>query len=398
MPSHVDSSNDPVHALVPHSPKEPIQGAENGPLKGRSFMVKDMFAVKGLKVSNGNPGFYEIAEPAAKTAPAVQALLDAGATLTGMTICDEFFYSLLGDNAHYGAPINPRSPDRHTGGSSCGAAAAVAAGMCDFALGADTGGSVRIPAAFCGLYGLRPTYARISLEGATPMAPRFDTAGFFARDPELFREVGHVLLDDRRVEGEIGQAIVVEDMFEQADPRIVEVLGQALARFGEKLPPVAPRRIVGDAIESWREAFRVLQGHEIQKTLLPTIRKHDLKLGPGIGERFEMAAKISDEEADEAQKVREKATMRLQAQAQPGNVMVLPTAPTLPPKRDEAEGEATAQFRKLTLQATCLSGHAGLPQITIPAGEVEGCSVGLSFIGWHGGDEALLNLAVKLAS
>jgi len=397
MPATDETSHDPVHALVPHSPKAPIAGAATGPLAGRTFTVKDMFAVEGLKVSNGNPGFYEIAEPATETAPAVQALLDAGATLTGTTVCDEFFYSLLGDNAHYGAPINPRAEHRHTGGSSCGAAASVAAGMCDFALGADTGGSVRIPAAFCGLYGLRPTFARISLDGATPMAPRFDTAGFFARDAELFREIGHVLLDERRVEGEIGQLIVVEDMFDQADPRIVEVLGQALARIGSKLPPAEPRRIVGDAIEPWREAFRILQGHEIQETLLPIIEKYGLALGPGIKERFEMAAKITDDEATEAQKVREKATMRLQAQAQPGNIMAIPTAPTLAPKRDEAEGDATAQFRKLTLQATCLAGHAGLPQITIPAGEVDGCPVGLSFIGWHGGDEALLDLAVKLA-
>ena len=192
--------DDPVQALVPHTLKEPLAGHGQGPLAGLSFMVKDLFAIEGRKVSNGNPCFYAHATPAQETAPAISRLLDAGATLTGITTCDEFFYSLLGTNVHYGSPINPRAPSHVTGGSSCGSAAAVAASLCDFALGSDTGGSIRVPASFCGLYGLRPTHERISLDGVTPMAPSFDTVGFFAREPELLRKIGHVLLDGERVE------------------------------------------------------------------------------------------------------------------------------------------------------------------------------------------------------
>src|SRR5262245_53750144 len=154
-------SADPVGALLPHTLKEPLQGATSGPLAGTNFMVKDLFAIKGRKVSNGNPDFYEHATPARETAPVVTRLLEAGASCIGVTVCDEFFYGMLGTNVHYGQPVNTRAPKHVTGGSSCGAAAAVAAGMCDFALGTDTAGSIRVPAAFCGLYGLTPTYGRI---------------------------------------------------------------------------------------------------------------------------------------------------------------------------------------------------------------------------------------------
>ena len=156
--------DDPVNALVPHTLKEPLAGSGKGPLAGRSFMVKDLFAIEGHKVSVGNPDWYAAASPAKETAPALLRLLDAGATLTGITICDEFFYSVLGTNVHYGTPVNTKALRHVTGGSSCGSAAAVAASMCDFALGSDTGGSIRVPAAFCGLYGCAPPMAASTLK------------------------------------------------------------------------------------------------------------------------------------------------------------------------------------------------------------------------------------------
>ena len=143
-------SADPVGALLPHTLQESLLAVTSGPLAGLTFMVKDLFAIAGRKVSNGNPDFYEHATPAHETAPVITRLLDAGASCTGITICDEFFYSVLGSNAHYGQPVNSRAPEHVTGGSSCGSAAAVAASMCDFALGSDTGGSIRVPASFSG--------------------------------------------------------------------------------------------------------------------------------------------------------------------------------------------------------------------------------------------------------
>jgi amidase len=389
-------ANDPVGALVPHTLKEAMPGKSSGPLAGRSFMVKDLFAIKGRKVGNGNPDWYAAATPATATAPVIQRLLDAGATLTGITICDEFFYSVLGTNIHYGAPINVKSPHHVTGGSSCGSAAAVAAGLSDFALGSDTGGSVRVPAAFCGLYGLRPTHSRIDLTGVTPMAPSYDTVGFLARDAELFRAIGRVLLDGSQVEAPLTRLIVAQDMFGRSETSIDETLWRVLDAIGGTLPKLERMDVAGDDYDAWRNAFRFIQGFEIQSTLLPFALAHADGLAPAIRERFEIASRMTPEEAKTGRDIRAGAAARLHALARPGTMIVMPTTPTLPPEKDIPDGASTVEFRAHTLGSTCLAGHAGLPQISIPAGIAAGCPVGLSFIGWAGGDEALLDLAVRL--
>lgn len=391
--------DDPVHALVPHTLKEPLAGSGDGPLAGLTFMVKDLFSIAGHKVSNGNPCFYQHAKPATETAPAVGRLLDAGATLTGITICDEFFYSVLGSNAHYGQPVNPRAPGHVTGGSSCGSAAAVVASMCDFALGSDTGGSIRVPASFCGLYGLRPTHGRISLHGVTPMAPSYDTVGFLAREAELFRTIGHVLFEGERVDAPVERVLLAHDFFIHSEASTDQALWAALDKIGKVLPKPEHQVIVGEEIDDWRNAFRVIQGFEIQSTLLPFVQAHadEANLGPGIAERFQIAAEITPEEAEVARRKRDVIAEHLHQLVPPGTLIALPTTPTLPPERDIPDGASFFEFRSLTLGQTCLAGHAGLPQISIPAGVAAGYPVGLSFIAWPGGDEALLNLAVKIA-
>jgi amidase len=389
--------DDPVNALVPHTLKEPLAGRAQGPLAGRSFMVKDLFAIAGHKVSCGNPDWYAAASPATETAPAIRRLLDAGATLTGITICDEFLYSVLGTNVHYGTPVNIHALRRVTGGSSCGSAAAVAAGMCDFALGSDTGGSVRVPAAFCGLYGLRPTYGRIDATSATPMAPSYDTIGFFARDAALFRDVGRVLLQGRSVAAPLQHVIIAQDMFSRGEASIDEEIWRVLDKIGNALPKPEHMDVVGEEFDVWRNAFRFNQGYELQSTLMPFALAHADSLSPAIRERFEIASRITKDEARIGQEIRAAAKERLQALAKPGTMILMPTTPTLPPERDIPDGASTVEFRAMTLGSTCLAGHAGLPQISIPAGTAAGCPVGLSFIGWEGGDEALLDLAVKLA-
>ncbi len=389
-------SRDIVGALVPHTLKEPLVGAQSGPLAGLTFVVKDLFAIRGHKVGNGNPSFYEHATPAHQTAPVIESLLAAGASCTGITVCDEFFYSVLGSNAHYGQPVNTRAPEHATGGSSCGSAAAVAASMCDFALGSDTGGSIRVPASFCGLYGLRPTFSRIATEGATPMAPSYDTIGFLAREAELFRKIGHVLLEGAKVETPVKRLIIPEDVIGYAESSIDAALWEVFSRIGGALPQAERKMLAGEDTDSWRDAFRVIQGFEIQSTLLPFVQSHNVDLGPGIKERFEMAAKITFAEVEAAREVRAEVTKRMRGIAQPGTVIALPTTPTLPPERDIPDGASFAEFRTLTLQSTCLAGHAGLPQVSMPAVEAVGCPIGLSFIGWQGGDEALLDLAVRL--
>jgi len=387
---------DPVGALVPHTLQEPIAGNGKGPLAGRTFMVKDLFATEGRKVSIGSPDWYAAASPAKDTAPAIRRLLGAGATLTGITICDEFLYSLLGSNVHYGTPVNTCAPRHVTGGSSCGSAAAAAASMCDFALGSDTGGSIRVPAAFCGLYGLRPTHGRIDIAGMTPMAPTYDTAGFLARDAVLFREVGRVLLDGARVDAPLRRLIIAQDMISRSEASIDAAVWRVLDGIGSALPEPEHMDVAGDEFDDWRNAFRFNQGFEIQSTLMPFALAHADGLSPAIRERFEIASRVTRKEAKRGEDIRSEAKKRLHALAKPGTMIVMPTTPTLPPERDIPDGASNVEFRAMTLGSTCLAGHAGLPQISIPAGTA-GCPVGLALIGWEGGDEALLDLAVRLA-
>src|SRR5947199_6802555 len=154
----------------------------SGMLDGLCFAVKDLIDVAGWKTGCGNPTWRDSHPPAMAHAVCVEQLLRAGARCVGKTICDELAFSLLGENHFYGTPLNARAPDRVPGGSSSGSASAVAAGLCDTALGTDTGGSVRVPASFCGLYGIRPTHGRIDMSGVMPQAPRTGTTRWFARD------------------------------------------------------------------------------------------------------------------------------------------------------------------------------------------------------------------------
>jgi amidase len=388
--------DDPVNALVPHSLSATIEGSGSGPLAGKTFMVKDLFALRGCKVSNGSPDWYATAGPATETAPAIAQLLEAGATLTGITICDELFYSVLGTNIHYGTPVNARAPKRVCGGSSCGSAAAVAAGRCDFALGSDTGGSIRVPASFCGLYGFRPTHGRIDIAGVTRMAPSYDTIGPLARDVDLLADVARLLLRSPSVEAPLERIIIAEDMLAHAEAPVAAAARDALDRLTHTLPPLDAMEIAGPDLAAWADAFRIIQASEIQTTLMPFALAHAEHLAPSIRERFELAARVTPAEANDAGELRAEITERLRALLPPGTLFAMPTTPTLPPLRDIPDGPLTGPFRALTLGSTCLAGHAGLPQISIPAAEAEGCPVGLSFIGWANGDEALLDLAVRL--
>src|SRR5471030_518913 len=186
---------DDIGAFVP-GPRVRIEGRAGGPLAGLTFAAKDLFDVAGVPTGGGNHDWPTGRPIPTKHSFAVQTLLDGGATLIGKTITDEVSLGILGENAFDGTPVNVNAPGRVPGGSSSGSAAAVAAGICDTALGTDTGGSIRVPASFCGIYGMRPTHGRVACGGLMPMAPSFDTAGWFAAGPGVLRAVGAVLLDD----------------------------------------------------------------------------------------------------------------------------------------------------------------------------------------------------------
>lgn len=383
-------------AFVPHDLDAPVAGAPAGPLAGLTVAVKDMYDIAGARTGGGSPDWLAAHPPAATHAAVVAKLLAAGATIMGKTVCDEFFFSVTGANAHYGTPVNPRAAGRMPGGSSAGSASAAASGTCDVAIGSDTGGSVRIPAAFCGLYGLRPTHGRIDMTGAMAMAPSFDVGGWMAATPGVFRAVGPVLLGGRAVPTGIDKAIVLDDAFAEADPDIAALLRQAIAAMAPALPPTTPGAIAPDGFDPWREAFRIVQGREVWQVYGGFIESRQPRLGPGVRDRMAFAATVSEEDAAEAYAVKRRAAEWIEGVAQPGTVLVLPTAPCIAPMTD-ASGEGLESFRVRVMRLTCIAGMGGLPQLTVPVGTIAGCPVGLSFIGWAGGDEALLDLAVRLA-
>ena len=382
--------------FVPHDLAAPLKGAASGPLAGLSAVVKDMYDIAGERTGCGSPEWLATHPPAARNCPPVQKILDAGATIIGKTVCDEYFYSVSGANAHYGTPVNARAPGRLPGGSSAGSAAACGAGLCDFALGSDTGGSVRVPASFNGIYGLRPTHERIEHSGVADMAPSFDVPGWFAATPGVFRKVGAVLLDSRRVAAKIDRVVVLEDAFAQAEELVADLLRTLLEFMSDDLPGMAHGRIAPEGFDPWREAFRIVQAYETWQTFGGFITKHRPNIGPGVKERMQFASTVTRVQADASREVVNKARDHIRQVAVPGTVLALPTAPSISPKI-EMSGAELEEFRTRVMRLTCTSGISGLPQMNIPGGTINGCPIGLSFIGWAGGDEALLDLACELS-
>ncbi|MET0313001.1 MAG: amidase family protein, partial [Hansschlegelia sp.] len=253
--------DDAVRAFVPHGLVE-RSGASDGPLAGLSFGLKDLFDLEGVRTGAGNPDWLASHEAATATAPVAQRLLDAGARLVGKTHTDEIAWSLNGENAHYGTPENVAAPGRIPGGSSSGSAAATAAGLVDFAIGSDTGGSIRLPASYCGLYCLRPTYGRIPIDGAVALAPSYDVVGWFARGPELFRTIGRVMLPDYRERGAPRKLLIAEDLFAKVEPGVDEALAPALDRISAMFGEVEKVVVAGERASAWRDVFRIIQSSE----------------------------------------------------------------------------------------------------------------------------------------
>ena len=388
---------DPINCFVPHSPPI-IKGSASGPLNGLTFTVKDLYDIADHITGNGSPAWLESHKPATKTAQIVQSCLNAGATMIGKVICDEFFYSFIGENAHYGTPVNSAAHSKIPGGSSSGSAASVAGRICDFSLGSDTGGSVRIPAAFCGLYGLRPTYGRLSLEGATPMAPSFDTAGWFARDLNVFSKVGHVLLDQHPNTVEIKEVRLAEFAFNFADDEISIPLRKwiALNQFnitvGEPVTHL-PEKI---NLDEAREAFRIIQAWEVWQTFGSWIERTKPSLGPGVKERMDIAKTVTTDERDNKIFYKKMVATVLQKTIPEGTILALPVTASLPVDVN-TDPEILNTYRAKTLSLICLASLSGLPQISIPVTKSNGIPVSLGLIGWKGSDEALISMASRLA-
>jgi len=386
---------DTVGAFCRHTHVQ-VAGAAQGPLAGLTCGIKDLYDIGGHKTGFGSPAWLETHAPAAATAPAVQRLLDAGAFIVGKTHTDEMAYSLNGENPHYGTPVNVNAPGRIPGGSSSGSAAAVAAGLVDFALGSDTGGSVRAPASFCGIYGLRSTHGRIPLTGACALAASFDVAGPFARDPALLARVARVLLKDDQPAPKHGTLLYAEDAFALVDPAVKLQFAPAVARVTNALG--APRNVTvaSEGLPQWFQIFRQLQGAEAWAEHAAWIARVKPQFGAGVRERFAWAATLTDSEVAPLKAQRELIADRMADLLRDNAVLVLPTVHTIPPLRNTPPADLD-DFRSRAMSLLCIAGLARLPQISLPLATFDGCPLGLSLVAARGNDTLLLELARRLA-
>jgi len=372
-----------------------VAGSGKGPLSGLTFGVKDIYDIAGHKTGFGNPDWLDTHPPAVRTAPAVESLLAAGADMVGKTHTDELTYSLTGENVHYGTPVNVRAPGRIPGGSSSGSAAAVAGNLVDFALGSDTGGSVRAPASFCGLYGIRPTHGRVSLAGACALAPSFDTAGWFARDATLLERVGQVLLGVAPAVAH-GTVLLAEDALTLAAPGATAALQPALERVSKVLGAMRAVTVSAEGLPQWFEAFRILQGAEVRSQLGEWVDRVQPRMGAGVRDRIQWTRTISEREVAQAQAARAAVRSRMDALLADHAVLVLPTVPDIAPLCG-ASAAAPDDYRARMMSLLCIASLAGLPQVSLPLATFQGCPLGVSLIAARGEDRLLLALARRIA-
>jgi amidase len=326
----------------------------------------------------------------------VQTLLDAGATLIGKTITDEVSLGILGENPFEGTPVNPRAPDRVPGGSSAGSASAVAAGVCDTALGTDTGGSVRVPSSFCGLYGIRPTHGRLDVTGMMSQAPTSDTTGWFARDAETFAKVSAVLLGEAIPDTRPTRLLIATDAFAIADPETAAALQPMVEHLGKLIGNVAEVTMAPPGLATWAKAQRTLQPYEAWQTFAPWIDKYNPRFQFTVARNLVTAATIPAGDRNWAALVRQEARGRLRQLLPPGTILCLPTTPFPAPLR----GLPVSVLEPLRDRITALCCHGGLtgvPQVNIPAAFVYGAPVGLSIIAARDSDAALIAMARAIA-
>jgi amidase len=386
---------DPLNAFCRHTDVA-LTGAADGPLHGLTFGVKDVFDIEGHRTGNGNPVWLATHPPAAKTASAVERLLGAGARMVGKTHTDELAYSLNGENVHYGTPTNPKAPTRIPGGSSSGSAAAVAGGLVDFALGTVCGGSVRLPASYCGIFGIRTTHGLIPSDGIVDLAASFDTIGWFARDARTMRRVGDVLLPQVR-DFVPKRLLVAEDAFAFAGPEVTAALAPALARIRAFFADGRDIKVYSGDPAAWSHIFRILQGDEIRRRHTAWIDTQNPSFGPGIAERFRWTRTIDPAEVERMRPQREEVAEHMDALLGTDAILCLPTAPGIAPKLATPAAELEV-FRARAFGLLCIAGLSRLPQLSLPLGEMDGCPLGLSLIAPRGCDHGLLNwVAEKLA-
>lgn len=372
-----------------------LHGAEEGALSDLVFGAKDVFKILGSTWGNGHPEWLRTSPPDEFTTPVISDLLEHGADLVGKTVCDELCFSISGENWNYGHPINPHDPRRLAGGSSSGSCTSTAAGLVDFALGSDCLGSVRVPASYNGVIGMRPTYQRISTEGEAPYCESMDVLGYVAKDPEVFRRVSSLLLGEDEEEFSFSTLLIAEDCFDEINPDVKEALQSAVTFIGDSLDAVESVTLNPDGLDKWVEIFRVIQGYEVWESYGGWIRKYRPRLSPGQKERLEWASTIKLQDYKESFAQKQEIVDRMEDVLKPGTVLVLPTAASVAPLKSAPLSHIN-ETRMQSSALLCISPLAGIPQITLPLATQHGVPLGISLIGPKGSDLELARFGAQL--
>jgi amidase len=360
--SAVRAPVDTVGAFV-GEPRLMARGAPVGALAGKSLAVKDVIDVEGVVTGAGNPTFARDHAAASESACSVVQLVAAGATVVGKTITDELAYALSGTNVHYGTPRNVAAPGRIPGGSSAGSAAAVAAGLCDLALGTDTAGSIRVPASYCGIIGWRPTHGAVSDTGIVHLAPSFDVVGLLTKDARLLVRAAEVLL--------------------AGHPE------------GEPVSALTPLTAAVDLdAAACATAFSLIQGYEAWAEHGSWITKANPDFAPDIAARFAAASRVTLDEIKPALHLRETVRRLILEATEGGRVLVGPATSGAAPRRD-AEPGIVATARAATLRLTAVASMAGAPVVVLPLDSDDSLPLGVAHLGAPGSDLPLLRWAAQ---
>ncbi|MCU4183183.1 amidase [Acidiferrimicrobium sp. IK] len=367
-------------------------GAPEGPLAGTGIVVKDLIDVAGVATGAGNPQWLADAPVPKAHAPAVTRLVEAGASVVGKSHTDELAFSLSGTNIHYGTPANPAAPGRVPGGSSSGSASAVAGGLVPAALATDTGGSIRVPASYCGVWGLRPTHGRVPLAGVVEFAPSFGTVGVLAATGSMLETAGLALLQGAAA-AVPDVLVVADDLLAEADPAAAAAVADAARRLAASLGVELRRgELSAGRLGAWLGAFRGRQFVEAWRSHGGWIERRRPLLGPGIAARFAEASATDPAAWEPAGAAGEEVRAALAGLVPAGGALVLPSAATVAPPVD-LEGPAKDDLRLRTLRLTCVAGLGGLPAVSLPLAAVGGLPLGVCLLAGRGDDERLLAAA-----
>jgi aspartyl-tRNA(Asn)/glutamyl-tRNA(Gln) amidotransferase subunit A len=349
---------------------------------GPTLAVKDIFDTAGVRTTYGSAIFREHVPE--RTAGAVALLEAAGYALAGKANLHEFAWGITSENDHYGWVPNPVAPDRVAGGSSGGSAAALAAGLVDAALGSDSGGSIRIPAACCGVVGLKTTFGAVPIDGCWPLAPSYDTAGPMARDVDGCERMMEAMAPgyERSSVGSLDDLRVGLAWTEVADPLVRARVEEAAARFPSCRPVELP---VPDGVYT---GF----AREVTEVHADLFRDHEAEYGPSVAFKMRNSLQITDAEAEAGVRARERYRERVAGLMEDLDLILTPTVPMVAPPA----GVGDLELRGRMLSLTFAWNAVGAPALALPCGAAEdGLPASVQVMG-RPGEDALVLAAGRL--